>query len=94
MCLCHFVQIIYEDAAALENEGLDDATLHHVLVQEAQGAAAETGTSSTLTYEQARLSKMRAVAAIHAAAHDEVMAAASREDEDAGAAAPLFDDSD
>lgn len=87
-------EIIYEDAAALENEGLDDATLHHVLVQEAQGAAAETGTSSTLTYEQARLSKMRAVAAIHAAAHDEVMAAASREDEDAGAAAPLFDDSD
>jgi hypothetical protein len=84
-------QIIYEDAGALENEGLDDATLSQVLRQDAGGASGEAGPTGGLSYEQVRLNRMRAVAAMQAVADEAQAAAASREDEDAGSAAPLFD---
>ena len=82
-------EIIYEDAGALENAGLDDSELMAVVGKEV--TATKEGNLAGVSYAQTRLEVARTAAA--RAAHEREMAdrEAEIEEVDDGIAAPLFD---
>jgi hypothetical protein len=85
-------EVLYEDAAALENGGMDDAEMASVLVQDAGSVVATSGGATTgLSYERARQVREATAALLKASAQDAELGATPKEDEDAGEATPLFD---
>ncbi len=81
-------EVLYEDPAALDNEGLDDKAIINVVSQESSGT--KDGAQSGVSYAQARQEIARTAAL--RAAHEREMAELEEEEEaDAGFAAPLFD---